>query len=243
MPLMRVHSIRNVRPRFPFLWGDKAATAMRRALELRYQLLTYHYSLAHHAFETGVPMMRPMVFSFNDTAVTDITSQWLDGEAILAAPVLREDASQQVVLPGDGIWYEWKSTVAHRAPTTLSLANVPLDHVPIYVRAGSIVPLSPPLQHVGQLPGGPLEVCVYAGADANFTMVEDDGDTDGYTRGRARRTTFHWEEESRTLRWVVHDDSFTFGHTFTELKLVVFSNDDSQTSSVWQIGAAGEISI
>ena len=71
-----------------------------------------------------------------------------------------------------------------------------LDEIPVYVRAGSLLPLGPVIQHTRQLPGGPLELQIYPGEDATFTLVEDDGETTDYLKGQVRRTTFTWQDNT-----------------------------------------------
>ena len=79
--------------------------------------------------------------------------------------------------------------------------TAPLDAIPVYVRAGTILTLGPVVQNTNELPGGPLDVQVYAEKDADFTLVEDDGLTYGYVDGKVRQTAFHWDDASRTLSW------------------------------------------
>merc|ERR1719265_771113 len=103
MPIMRVHSTRGSPSHFPWLYGTEAEHAMRRALELRYRLIPYHYSLAHAMFLNRRLWMRPMVMAFpEDPAAADLVSQWLDGD-LLVAPILNEDNITDVYLPS-GIW-------------------------------------------------------------------------------------------------------------------------------------------
>lgn len=96
----------------------------------------------------------------------------------MPAPVLSQDNSTSVYLPA-GKWYEFNTTTMHVGPTTLSLTNVPLAHTPVYVRCGGLITLGPVIQYTGQMPGGPLQVQIYGGADSTFTLVEDDGETYG----------------------------------------------------------------
>ena len=169
----------------------------------------------------------------------------------LVAPVLSKDDSVDIYLPGrsatNDAWFEFNTSVFHSAPRSLSLHNVPLDHLPVYVKAGSILPLAPLIQHTEQLPGGPLEVQVYAvssgGSDATFTLVEDDGETDAYISGQQRRTLFKWEDQTHTLSWEVAGD-FADDHTFTQLKVIFFKDGAGgrRESAVQPIGTAGSVS-
>jgi len=239
-------------PHFPFLWGDDAAAAMRLALNLRYQLVPYHYSNAHAAYASGVPMMRPLAMEFeSDAYASTLTRTWMDGDSLLAAPVLNEDNSTAVYLPA-GSWFAFGdssgATKPLAGPLNLTLSSQPLDAMPLYVRAGSIVPLAPVVQRTDLLPGGPLEVRVYGGADASFAMVEDDGETDAYisTAGQKaamRTTTYSWDDKSATLSWKV-EGAFSDSHTFTQLKPTLFLLAGGvKTADVQAIGTFGTVHL
>merc|ERR1712100_519742 len=108
----------------------------------------------------------------------DLTSQWMDGPSILAAPVLSEANTATIVLPSieNGYFFELNSTVTHAAPSTIELSNVAIDRIPAFVPSGSILPLAPyGLQSTTELPGGPVEVQIYAGDDVSFDLIDDDG--------------------------------------------------------------------
>lgn len=220
MPVMRSHSVYTVVPRFPWLYGPEAEDAIRKALDLRYRMIPYYYSLAHQAYETGAPIMRPLVMEFPaDEQVADLTDQWLIGRGVMAAPILNQGGSRSVYLPGD-TWYAFGSgePLAGNRVVQVSAA---LDQIPMYVRAGTILPLGPVIQHTDQLPGGDLEVQVYPGKDADFTLVEDDGLTKAYLDGQIRRTAFHWDDAGRRLSWTI-SGPYQGKDIFTAIKVVVF---------------------
>ena len=103
-----------------------------------------------------------------DAATRDMTAQFLFGEHVLVAPVLTPDNNTQAYLPA-GTWFEWYSGAAHAGPQTLQLPGVPLGATPAFVQSGAIVPLAPAgLQFTDALPGGPLEITIYGGADAQY---------------------------------------------------------------------------
>jgi len=201
-PVMRSHSSNRVQPRFPWLHGEQAEAAIRKALELRYRLVPYYYSLAHEAWEKGTPLMRPLAMEFpDDPQVANLTSQWLMGQGLMAAPILTEKNRRSVYFP-KGTWYALGSnkTCAGGQNEDVSAA---LDEIPVFVRAGTILPLGPVVQHTRDLPGGPLDVQVYPGANSTFTLVEDDGNTTAYKTGNLRRVTFTWNDRARSLVWKV----------------------------------------
>ena len=99
-----------------------------------------------------------------------------------------------------------------------------LDEIPIYVRAGTILPLGPIVQNTDQLPGGPLELQIYPGKDSTFTLVEDDGETTSYLRGDLRRTIFKWEDASRKLSWS-SEGNYTGSSCYKDLTLSLYDSE------------------
>jgi len=199
-PIMRAHSSINSQPHFPWLFGTNALNAIRDALDLRYRLIPFYYSLGHEAFETGLPLMRPLIMEFPaDTNVSNLTDEWMLGDSLLAAPVLHPENDRVVYLPA-GNWFVFGTNTVLTGGQTLQL-QVGFDEIPVYIRAGSILPLAPLVQHTSELPGGPLELQIYPGQDASFTLVEDDGQTFDYQKEKIRRTTFHWKDATGVLTW------------------------------------------
>jgi alpha-glucosidase len=211
MPVMRVHSVINTVPHFPFLWGKEAGTSMRMSLELRYRMIPTHYSFAYEMYHTGVPTMRALLMEFpQDAAAAEMTTEWLLGDSVLVAPVMNQFNTTKPYLPA-GVLYDFNSSLSrnrHQCPVTISLRAVSLDHIPVYVKAGGVVALAPLVQYTGALPGnGELELQIYAGADGQFKLVEDDGETVAYMsstdQASVRTTTFTWDDANRKLSWSV----------------------------------------
>jgi alpha-glucosidase len=230
-PVMRSHSSNSVTPRFPWLYGEQAEAAIRKALELRYRLVPYYYSLAHEAAEKGTPLMRPLAMEFpDDPKAANLTDQWMMGKGLMAAPILTassvtgEEANgtkRSVYFP-KATWYTL-GTNKTRAGTGGASADlvVPWDEIPVFVRAGTILPLGPVIQHTDALPGGPLDLQVYPGANATFTLAEDDGQTTAYKTGQERHVTFTWDDATRTLGWKV-EGPYRGKDIFKEMKVTVF---------------------
>ena len=141
-PVMRSHSANTLIPHFPWLSGQEVEDAIRKALDLRYRLIPYYYSLAHETYETGAPVMRPLVMEFpNDEKVTNLADEWLMGKGLLAAPILAEGGARSTYLPADN-WFVFGTTQAFQGPQTLNVTSK-LDEIPVYVRAGTILPARP----------------------------------------------------------------------------------------------------
>jgi alpha-glucosidase len=201
-PIMRAHSNIGTTPRFPYLWGTDGEAAMRKALNLRYQLLPYIYSLGHEAYNTGAPIMRPLVMEFaGDTTVANITNEWLMGKGLLAAPVLNTGGKRNVYLPND-TWYDYYTGEVIRGPKTISVDKA-LDEIPLYVRAGTLLLVGPVIQYTEQTSAAPLEIHIYPGKNGSFKMVEDDGISYNYTKSNTRTTAYYWNDRTKTLAWNV----------------------------------------
>lgn len=243
MPTMRVHSTLDATPHFPWLWGTEYEEPMRLALQLRYQLLPYHYSLAHKMFSQGQLWVRSLAAEFpDDFAALSITKQWLDGE-LLVAPVLQQQSKKDIYLP-QGLWYHFNSSTATTVGPMHITGTASLEEIPAFVRPGSIVPLAPVIQHSGALPGGPLEIQVYSGANTSFELVEDDGETIAYESGAVKRTRFDWEEATQTLSWMVlsgiapsKEPTTAFEQVFVKL----FSAQGMKQSEVVTLATSGSI--
>jgi alpha-glucosidase len=219
-PVMRTHSELIATPRFPWLYGANALTAIRKAIDLRYQLIPFYYSLAHETFQTGLPLMRPLRMEFPDDSKTaNLSDEWMMGDSLLAAPILQPGGKRSAYLPA-GRWYALDSNLPLKGKRTMAV-TAGLDEIPVYVRAGSILPLGPVIQHTGQLPGGPLELQIYPGSDATFTLFEDDGSTTDYLKGQVRRTIFTWQDKTGRLSWKT-EGSYSGPDVFQSLRVVLF---------------------
>jgi alpha-glucosidase len=137
----------------------------------------------------------------------------------MAAPILQAGCNRSVYLPA-GNWYAFGSNLLLKGNRTIEV-TARLDEIPLFVRAGSILPLSPVIQHTSQLPGGPLELQIYPGKDATFTLFEDDGETTDYLKGQTRRTTFIWQDKTGRLSWK-SEGPYAGKDVFQDLQVVLF---------------------
>jgi alpha-glucosidase len=220
-PLMRSHSENKSQAHFPWLYGPEAEAAMRGALDLRYRLIPYYYSLSHANSITAAPLMRPLAMEFPDDAqVSGLTDEWLMGKGLLAAPILNRGGARNVYLPKDR-WFDFGTTHMTEGPQTLKVREA-LDAIPIYVRAGTLLPLGPVLQYTGQPTDAPLEMQIYPGRDATFDFVEDDGKTRDYQKGVERITHFFWNDQTQTVSWKV-TGAYRGKNVFHTVRAILFS--------------------
>lgn len=220
-PVMRSHSEIHETPRFPWLFGPEALMAIRKALDLRYRLIPYYYSLAHDTFETGVPLMRPMLMEYpNDPNVINMSDEWLMGPSLLAAPILQPGGKRTVYLPA-GKWYRFETNEPTDGDGRTIQVRAALDEIPVYVRAGTILPLGPVIEHTSLMPGGPLELEIYPGKDATFTLDEDDGQTTNYMDGQMLQVRFNWNDAAGQLTWT-STGNYSGSDIYQRLDVVVF---------------------
>lgn len=218
-PIMRSHSDLMVQPHFPWLWGDEAENAMRKANNLRYRLLPYIYSLGHEAYKTGAPIVRPLVMEYpTDAAVANLSDEMLLGKGLLAAPVLIPGGKREVYLP-DGIWYDFFTNKLLKGATRFEVTKS-LDEIPVYVAAGTILPLGPEVPDSDYDTTAPLEIRVYPGRDGSFTMTEDDGTSYDYIKSNVRTTAYKWNDATRTLSWKV-SGKYVGKKVFKEIRVIV----------------------
>jgi len=198
-PLMRVHGYQSMTE--PWRYGSTVETVARDYLELRYRLLPYVYSRAAAVTFEGSTLMRPLVMDFpSERQALAQKYEYMFGPSLLVAPVVEPGVSQwSVYAPSTtGGWFDWW-TEQRVAGGTTTMMSAPLSRIPLLVRGGSIVPLGPVQQYTGEGQSGRLELRVYPGADADFTLYEDDGIDYGYDDGARATIAFHWNDRERTL--------------------------------------------
>jgi alpha-glucosidase (family GH31 glycosyl hydrolase) len=171
----------------------------RKYDELRYQLIPYTYTLAREARDTGLPLMRALWLHYpNDPQARSLGTEYLWGRDLLIAPVFEKGATQRdVYLPAGG-WYDWWTNEKSAGARTVT-RPVDLATMPIYVRAGAIIPFDPVRQYMNQVVDEPTALRVYRGANGQFTLYDDDGTTQEYLTGKATWTQLRWNDAARQL--------------------------------------------
>jgi len=197
-PILRTHGHRTNDTNELFSYGPQTPTLIA-CDRLRYRLLPYIYSLAWRVTRDGYTMQRGLPMDWpGDLRVRDIGDQFMFGPALLVAPVTEPGATKRsVYLPPAPGWYDFWSGVRLSAGNAVD-APAPLERIPVYVRAGSILPLGPLVQNADIQPDM-LEVRVYPGADGDFSWYSDAGDSYDYEQGVHRIVPIHWDDAARTL--------------------------------------------
>ena len=167
---------------------------------LRYRLLPYIYTLAADTYHRDGTIMRGLVMDFpGDRAVLGIDDEYLLGPALLVSPVYEYGArKRKVYLPAGTRWYDFYSGTVFAGGETIDAA-APLERMPVFVKAGAIVPIGPAIEYTGQKPDAPVTLYVYTGANGKFELYEDDGVSYGYERGEFARIPFTYDDATGTL--------------------------------------------
>lgn len=183
-------------------YGKQAEPILEKYLRLRYELMPYIYSLGYTANQTGAPFMRGLFLDFgNDPKTARIGDEYMFGPALLVAPVTEQGVTtRSVYLPAGTDWYNfWTNERLHGGQRITAAA--PIDTIPLFVRAGSILPLGSKVESTED-PQTIAKIRVYAGANADFTLFDDDGRTYGYEHGAMKLTELHWDDVAGTLNHI-----------------------------------------
>jgi alpha-D-xyloside xylohydrolase len=200
-PLFRSHGQNPYREIFNIADpGSEVYDSLVWYTNLRYRLMPYIYTLAGDAHHRDGTMMRGLAMDFpDDPAVRDIATQYMFGPALLVSPVFESGArSREVYLPEGADWYDFHNGEKHAGGRTID-AKAPLARMPLFVRAGSILPVGPAIQHTGESLNAPIVLHVYTGADGTFEIYEDDGLSYDYEEGQWSRIPVRYDEASGTL--------------------------------------------
>jgi alpha-glucosidase (family GH31 glycosyl hydrolase) len=180
-------------------YGKQAEPILEKYLRLRYELLPYIYSLGYFSHTTGAPYMRALFMDFpGDPNVAAIGDEYMFGPAFLVAPVTEQGAtSRKVYLPAGTDWYNYWTNERLKGGQAVDAA-APIDIIPLFVRAGSIVPLGTEILSTEEAQAI-ASVRVYPGADGDFTVYNDDGKTYAYEKGDSQITHLHWNDSAGRL--------------------------------------------
>ena len=217
LPMFRSHGTDT--PREVWRFGEPGGVfynALVKFLRLRYRLMPYIYSLAGMVTHEDYTMMRALPFDFRcDPKTYDLRDQYMFGPALLVNPITQPmyyaagstplngtSKSRRVYLPEGTAWYDFWTSIPYAGGQTI-IAEAPLDTMPLYVRAGSIIPCGPDIQHTGESCDAPISLHIYPGHSGHFTLYEDEGDNYNYEHGQFAMIRLSWDEAARRL--TLHD--------------------------------------
>ncbi|HAG70517.1 MAG TPA: glycoside hydrolase [Lachnospiraceae bacterium] len=249
LPMFRSHGTDTPREIWNFgREGEPFYDAIADSIRLRYRLMPYIYSLAGSVRLHSDTIMRSLIFDFpEDIAARHIDFEFMFGRSLLVCPItepmyftagdkpLKEgDRTWDVYFPGEGIWYDLYTDSKYRGGQAVKI-RTGLSHIPVFVRAGSIIPMREGLSYASEEPDTPLELHVYAGADGRFTLYEDAGDGYGYEKGEYSLISLEYSDKDRILD--IAERKGAFPGMQTEKRLLVILHGASLKEAG---GEAGE---
>jgi alpha-D-xyloside xylohydrolase len=228
-PMMRSHGTDAPREIYQFgKKGDKIYDAIEKSINLRYSLLPYIYTAAWDITANQSSMMRALVMDFaKDNLSLDINDEFMFGKSILVCPVteamyskdIKEDfdtiKSKELYLPKGADWYDFWTGEKYMGGQKINKES-PMDIIPLYVKAGSILPIGPGVQYATEKNWDYLEMRVYEGANGEFTLYEDESDNYNYEKGIYSTITFLWNDAKKVL--TINDCKGSFPGMLTERK-------------------------
>jgi alpha-glucosidase len=189
-PIYRDHTAKGTADQEPWVHGPQHEAIRRRYVELRYQLLPYIYTGIEASTRTGLPFMRPVFLDYpQEEGFYGDSRDFLFGSDLFVAPVVTEMVDAEDVQLPPGEWYDYWTSQKLSSKDKITL-HPALDEMPLYVRAGAILPMQPVTQNTGEKPTGPLQLRVYAGEDCRGSLYEDDGHTFAYQKGEFLRVNY-----------------------------------------------------
>ncbi|MCX6240033.1 MAG: DUF5110 domain-containing protein, partial [Bacteroidia bacterium] len=207
-PIFRIHG-KGERALFSNNWDAKTKAILLNYDNLRYRLLPYIYSLSWKVTNEGYTIMRSLAFDFrNDKNVNAIPDQYMFGPAILVNPVTERmysltsnvpvEKTRKVYLPKSTVWYDFWTGKTQNGGQTI-VAQAPIETIPLYVKAGSIIPMGGYLQYATEKPADVIELRIYAGAAGQFILYEDENDNYNYEKGQFATIEFKWNDKAKTI--------------------------------------------
>ena len=242
LPMFRSHGTDT--PREPWNFGEADSifyNTIVKFIKLRYQLLPYIYSTAAAVYQSNATMLRSLMFDFaRDEAVRELSDSFMFGNALLVCPVTEPmyydvnsipltdtEKTRTVYLPKNTRWFDFWTNTQHEGGQTIT-CRATIDIVPLFVKAGSIIPISEPLIYADEKKGEISEILIYSGEDGEFTLYNDDGDNYSYEKGNYSTINLKYNDCAKTLTFGKASGNFKYQENFT-IKLI--ENEQSfQTS-------------
>lgn len=199
-PLMRSHGTEIPREIYQFgNRGDWPFDAQEKFINIRYHLLPYLYATAWNVTKNSGSFMRALYLDYpKDKNVYNLGSEFLLGHSLLVAPVTEKESTSQLVYLPSGKWYDfWTGKVIIGGGQTDR--KTPMDIIPLYVKAGTILPWGPKVEYSSEKKWDDLEIRIYPGANGDFILYEDEGNNYNYEKGKYTEIQFHWNQQTHEL--------------------------------------------
>jgi alpha-D-xyloside xylohydrolase len=237
-PMFRVHGTSH--PKEIWQFPAEIGKVLLDYDRLRYRLIPYIYALSWDVTHRGGTMMRPLIMDFQDDAYAAlIGDEYTFGKGLLVAPVIEKGAETRTVyLPGQLPWYNFWTGEQNNGGRNV-VAKAELNTIPLFVQAGSILPLGPAIQYADQRSSEPMEIRIYPGADGHFELYDDEGDGYGYQKGKYATIGLRWNDTKHVLSIGKRQGKFPGMPQRISFKAVCGAGGKSEQSTVITYSGAG----
>ena len=192
VPFFRNHTEKFSAHQEPWSFGEEITDICRKCINLRYSLISHFYNLFYHHSVSGAPIIRPLFYHYMDDENThNISDQFMLGDSIIIAPILRPKAFKRLTYLPRGTWYEWEKSTPIRGGKYI-VSSAELDEMPIYVKSGSIIPRDKIMNYVGEQKNE-LTLQIYGDGDCEYLFYSDDGISFNYQKGIYNLSKFSWQ--------------------------------------------------
>ncbi|AGB41378.1 family 31 glycosyl hydrolase, alpha-glucosidase [Halobacteroides halobius DSM 5150] len=192
----------------PWAFAEEYESIITEYIELRYKFLTHIYNLFYQATQTGLPVMRPLVMEYqSDEETHNLSDQFMVGDSILVAPIYQPDRDRRMVYFPEGTWYDFWTGEEYEGNQHV-IVDAPLDTLPLYVKAGSILPLAPVVNYVGEKDIEELNINIYLDSKVttdSYKLYNDDGLSFNYQDGEYSLTEFTYQYQAANLEFTIDD--------------------------------------
>jgi alpha-glucosidase len=203
-PIYRGHTAFGTADQEPWVHGPEYEAIRKRYIELRYRLLPYTYTAVEESFRAGVPLMRPIFLNYPQAeGFYGNERDFLFGDDFFVAPIVTETVDLEEITLPPGAWYDFWTSTRFSEKDKIAIRPT-LEVLPLYVRAGAIVPMQPVIQATNETPTGPLELRVYPGENCHGSLYQDDGHTFGYKKGEFLRVAYDCIVSPKSIRVFSH---------------------------------------
>jgi alpha-glucosidase len=229
-PIDRDHTAKGTADQEPWVHGEEQEAIRKRYIEERYRLLPYIYTSVEEMTRTGIPLMRPLLLQYPQSPeFFDDDHEYLFGPDLFVSPVTSELQDLKVIQLPPGVWYDYWSGGKTSDGELIKLRPA-LDQLPVYVRAGAIVPRQPLVENTGETPNGPLELRIYPGEDCQGSLYQDDGHSLNFEKGEFLRIKYSCQVAEAGIKISSAIDKDGYRPWWTAAQITVYGLDKAPGS-------------
>jgi len=238
VPFFRNHCEVRAISQEPWSFGKEYEEIIKMYIELRYKFITHLYNLFYQASETGIPVMRPLIMEFpEDEECQNLSDQFMLGESIMAAPVYQPDKDKRMLYLPEGNWIDFWSNKVYEGEEYI-IIDAPLDKMPIFIKAGSIIPLNEKLNYIGEKEIKSLELNIFLNEEnnlGNYELYDDDGISYNYQSGVYNITEFNYQYTDKQIIFNVNRIEENYQQEFKDYKMI-FNNLNKKPLNIYVDG-------